>query len=185
MAEDAITVLTHDHREVEAMFAQAEAAMTDPARLKELADEITIELVRHAVAEEQYLYPFAKDHLPGGDAMVSEELDDHREIERTLKDLERMSGDNIEFGPTLRTLMTDVRSHVEEEEGQLFPLLARQTNPGQLEELGEKLTRAKKMAPTRPHPSSPDTPPMNKILAPGVGLVDRVRDALSGRSSKA
>lgn len=40
---------------------------------------------------------------------------------------------------------------------------------------------AKKMAPTRPHPSAPDTPPGNKLLGPGVGLVDRARDLLTGR----
>src|SRR3954467_8832763 len=40
---------------------------------------------------------------------------------------------------------------------------------------------AKKTAPTRPHPSAPDKPPANKLLAPGGGLVDRVRHALSGR----
>jgi hypothetical protein len=44
--------------------------------------------------------------------------------------------------------------------------------------------RAKKMAPTRPHPSAPDTPPANKLLAPGTGLVDRLRDALSGRGKQ-
>ncbi|MQA02628.1 MAG: hypothetical protein GEV07_07875 [Streptosporangiales bacterium] len=34
-------------------------------------------------------------------------------------------------------------------------------------------------APTRPHPSAPDSPPANKLLAPPTGLVDRVRDALT------
>jgi hypothetical protein len=32
---------------------------------------------------------------------------------------------------------------------------------------------------TRPHPPAPTTPPGNKILDPGVGLVDR--DLLTGR----
>jgi hypothetical protein len=50
-------------------------------------------------------------------------------------------------------------------------------------ELGEKFEKSKKLAPTRPHPSAPDRPPANKILGPGVGLIDRMRDALSGRGS--
>jgi hypothetical protein len=28
---------------------------------------------------------------------------------------------------------------------------------------------------------APDQPPLNRILAPGTGLIDRMRDALSGR----
>ncbi|PNG20684.1 hemerythrin, partial [Streptomyces cahuitamycinicus] len=36
----------------------------------------------------------------------------------------------------------------------------------------------------RPHPSAPDTPPANKLLAPGTGMVDRLRDMLSGRGKQ-
>jgi hypothetical protein len=50
-----------------------------------------------------------------------------------------------------------------------------------LGDLGEKIRRAKAMAPTRPHPAAPDTPPANKLLAPGAGLVDRARDFVTGR----
>jgi len=37
------------------------------------------------------------------------------------------------------------------------------------------------VAPTRPHPASPSTPPANLVLAPGVAFIDKIRDALSGR----
>jgi hypothetical protein len=47
--------------------------------------------------------------------------------------------------------------------------------------LGDQVRRAKKTAPTPPHPSAPDTPPTNKLLAPGAGMVDCLRDALTGR----
>lgn len=54
-------------------------------------------------------------------------------------------------------------------------------HPEALNELGDKVRTAKKTAPTRPHPSAPDTPPGNKLLGPGVGLMDRARDLLTGR----
>src|SRR5205085_3761932 len=59
---DVIEILEHDHREVEQMFAELESlrgAATDEARerRKELADQVTIELVRHSVAEEVLVYP--------------------------------------------------------------------------------------------------------------------------------
>jgi len=37
------------------------------------------------------------------------------------------------------------------------------------------------IAPTRPHPLASDRPPLNRLLAPGAGLIDRMRDALNGR----
>lgn len=43
------------------------------------------------------------------------------------------------------------------------------------------MEQAKKLAPTRPHPSAPDHAPLNKLLGPGAGLVDRMREAMSGR----
>jgi hypothetical protein len=54
---------------------------------------------------------------------------------------------------------------------------------GELRTRGEKFERSKRMAPTRPHPSAPDKPPANKILGPGVGLIDRMLDALTNRDT--
>jgi hypothetical protein len=70
---------------------------------------------------------------------------------------------------------------VTDEEQNLFPQLSRSAGKEELDQLGEKVRTAKKTAPTRPHPAAPDTPPANKLLAPGAGMVDRIRDALSGR----
>ena len=86
-------------------------------------------------------------------------------------------------------LIDAIRHHVEDEEKDLLPKLrdacdaCDACDAAELRELGEKFEHAKKMAPTRPHPAAPDRPPANKILGPGVGLIDRMRDALSGRNT--
>ena len=83
----------------------------------------------------------------------------------------------------LNKLMQDVRHHIEEEEGDLLPKLRAACSPEELADLGEKIQRAKKIAPTRPHPSAPSKPPANLILAPGTAFIDKIRDALSGRNT--
>jgi hypothetical protein len=133
------------------------------------------------VAEEMYLYPTVREHVPGGGPLADQELAEHAEAERTMKHLESLKVDDERFWPTMHTLMDQIRQHVAEEEGELFPRLRQACSPGTLEALGEKVEMAKKLAPTRPHPSAPDTPPANKLLAPGAGLVDRVRDLVTGR----
>jgi len=50
-----------------------------------------------------------------------------------------------------------------------------------LQELGEQLEQAKKIAPTRPHPRSPDEPPGNLAVAPAAGLADKALRAVRGR----
>jgi hemerythrin superfamily protein len=174
-------VLTHDHREVEELFDQIEQA-SDPSERRELTDQVITELVRRSVAEEQYLYPAAREHIPDGDAIVYGEIADHNEVGEALKALEGIDADDPDFMSTFRRMSDDVKQHVREEEDELFPVLREHATAEELQDLGEKVERAKKISPTRPHPSSPDTAPLNKTLGPGVGLVDRVRDKLTGRT---
>jgi hypothetical protein len=47
---------------------------------------------------------------------------------------------------------------------------------GPLNELGARLAQGKKVAPTRPHPRSPDTPPGNMLAGAAAGVIDRARD---------
>ncbi|WP_436775895.1 hemerythrin domain-containing protein [Yinghuangia sp. YIM S09857] len=172
--------LTADHREVEEMFHRLELS-ADAEERRKLAEQSTIELVRHSVAEEEYLYPAVREHLPDGDLVADKELADHAGVEKLLKEWEKTPEHEPRFSELLREISTEVRAHVDDEENRLFPSLAAHCGPDVLDDLGDKVRRAKKLAPTRPHPSAPDTPPANKLLAPGTGLVDRARDLVTGR----
>ncbi|WP_042366414.1 hemerythrin domain-containing protein [Streptacidiphilus neutrinimicus] len=176
-----IDELLVDHREVEEMFDRFNALPPGHPGRKDIADEFTIELVRHSVAEEMHLYPAVREHVAGGDQLADREIADHARVEELLKKLEDLDIHQPEFDATAAQLMTEVSAHVADEEENLFPALAAACTGPELAELGDKVRSAKDKAPTRPHPSAPDTPPMNKILAPGAGLVDRARDLLSGR----
>ncbi|MCL8010090.1 hemerythrin domain-containing protein [Streptomyces sp. AS02] len=180
-----IDELVTDHREVEEFFGRIEALPSGDKDRKLHADQATMELVRHSVAEEAYLYPAVRKHVPGGDAIADKEIDDHSAAERIMKDLEGCDAGDPEFDRLVGMLMTEVRSHIADEEENLFPRLRAVCPPATLDDLGDKVRQAKKLAPTRPHPYAPDKPPANKLLAPGAGLVDRLRDALTGRGKEA
>ncbi|MFI9743314.1 hemerythrin domain-containing protein [Streptomyces sp. NPDC052494] len=176
-----IDELMADHREVDEMFSRLQAMGGTGQELRDLIDEITIELVRHSVAEEQYLYPAVREHVPGGDRMADKELEDHSRVEKILKQLEKMNTDDAQMSPLAQQLMDEVAAHVQDEETNLFPMLQQACTPQQLDDLGDKIRRAKTMAPTRPHPAAPSSPAASKLLAPGAGLVDRARDFVTGR----
>lgn len=179
-----INELMTDHREVEELFGKIDALPPGDKKRKLYADQATMELVRHSVAEEAYLYPAVRQYLANGDAIADKEIDDHSRAEQIMKDLESCEADAPEFDRLIGVLMPEIRSHVADEEENLFPMLRDAAPPETLDELGDKVRQAKKTAPTRPHPSAPDKPPANKLLAPGAGLVDRLRDALSGRGKE-
>ncbi|WP_369220818.1 hemerythrin domain-containing protein [Streptomyces sp. R39] len=176
-----IDELMTDHREVEEIFGKIEALPSGGKNRKMYADQATMELVRHSVAEEAYLYPAVRKHVAGGGALADKELEDHAKAERIMKDLESCEPDDARFDALMASLMSEIRMHVEDEEQNLFPRLRAACPPDALDDLGDKVRQAKKTAPTRPHPAAPDKPPANKMLAPGAGLVDRLRDALTGR----
>ncbi|GGR36513.1 hypothetical protein GCM10010282_31220 [Streptomyces roseolus] len=99
-----------------------------------------------------------------------------------MKELEGCGGDHPRFDELVMKLMTQIRSHVNDEENNLFPCLRQGRFAETLEKLGDKVRQAEKTAPARPHPSAPDKPPADKLPGPGGGLVDPLRDAMSGRA---
>jgi hemerythrin superfamily protein len=180
-----IDELVSDHREIEQIFGRLEALPAGDKDRKVNADQVTIELVRHSVAEEAYLYPAVREHVANGGALADKEIADHSRAEQIMKDLEGRDADDPEFDRLIGVLMSEIRSHVADEEENIFPKLRQACPTDALNELGDKVRQAKQLAPTRPHPAAPDKPPLSKLVAPGIGLVDRLRDTLTGRGKKA
>lgn len=183
---DVIEVLEHDHEEVEEMFAELEAlrgATGDDARVRrrDLMDDVTIELVRHSVAEETQVYPAVEKKVSAEEAERAKQ--EHAEAEETLQRLDGMDPDDPSFDDELATLMREIREHVAEEEGEMFAHMRQVFSQEELVELGSKVESVKKFAPTRPHPSVPNEPGVRTALGPVAGLFDRMRDAVSGRGT--
>ena len=178
---DLISAIMQDHLEVEKIFFELQTGSGTPEHRKQLVDHVIAELVRHSVAEEMWMYPAARKALPDGDQVADHELTEHAEAEKIMDELDGLSPTDEKFEPLLAKLIAAIRHHVDEEETNLLPRLREACSEDELRNLGRKFHNAKKLAPTRPHPMAPDQPPLNRILAPGTGLIDRMRDALSGR----
>ena len=181
---DVIEILSEDHREVEAMFTELETLMktrsgSDDELRKDLAEQITIELVRHSVAEEVAVYPQVKSKVSEEEAERAKQ--EHAEAEKTLKALEKLDPDDPSFEQEMRKLMSEIREHVAEEEGEMFPHMREIMTQEELVDLGKRVETIKAMAPTRPHPSVPNDPGKRMAVGPVAGLFDRLRDMASGR----
>ncbi|OJF12804.1 hemerythrin domain-containing protein [Couchioplanes caeruleus] len=180
---DVIDVLTADHRDVTALIAEI-WTVQDPMIRRDLTDTAISELVRHAVAEEMYVYPAMRKHLPEGDKAVEHDVEEHKELEEAMKKLEDLDVSGVEFEEALRRLEEILTDHVQDEESDQFPEMRRRIPREELTELAGKVETAKKLAPTRPHPGAPNNELFHKLVGPGVGLVDRLRDKLTGRATR-
>jgi hemerythrin superfamily protein/carbon monoxide dehydrogenase subunit G len=179
---DVVDVLTADHREATALIADIWAT-AEPEAKRDMADMLISELVRHAVAEEMHVYPAMREHLPNGEAAVEHDIEEHQELEARMKELEAIDATDPRFAAVLRQLESTLVDHVADEEREHFPQLRASLPREDLVELASKVETAKRLAPTRPHPSSPNSELFHKVVGPGVGLVDRLRDRLSGRAT--
>jgi hemerythrin superfamily protein len=155
---DVIGVLTRDHRRLENLLSEL-SSTAEPHERRRLADELTIELLRHTVVEERHLYPAVRRQLPGGDVIADKELTDHTEIDKLLQRLATTDPSGADFEPVLASLINDMSAHIHDEEHYLFPSLTDHFESEDLVRLGEQVESAKREA-------------------PGVGLAERVRDYL-------
>ena len=180
--QDVVDMLTTDHHEVLDLLQQIKITANSEGR-RDLADTVISELVRHSVAEEMYVYPAMKKYLPDGDEAVDHDVEEHKELEQTMKKLESVDAQSPEFTQLLGELEDILRDHVSDEENEQFPQLRAQVPREELIEIGGEVENAKKLAPTRPHPLAPNNEVFHKLVGPGVGLVDRLRGKLTGRAS--
>ncbi|TMA29086.1 MAG: hemerythrin domain-containing protein [Deltaproteobacteria bacterium] len=184
---DAIALLTRDHREVKQLFAQFEKLTERAAKSKEkLVLKMIRELAIHSAVEEMLFYPAVRSAgLKAGTRVgeqvadsILESLEEHHIVKWTLSELEKMDADDERFDAKVKVLIESVKHHVEEEEGELFPKVRKLLEPQMLAELGVRMEKAKKLAPTRPHPRAPDMPPGNIVAGSVAAIMDRGKDLM-------
>jgi len=182
-------VLRTDHHEVKAMLIRLEsgpqaslgATAEQVAQRKHLVDELIIEQSKHEAAEQQYFWPMVRALGPEGDRVADQGLEQEAQGESVLNELDKLDADDERFESVQSAFISDARAHIAFEEAHAWPLLGAALSAEQAEELGDKISQAKKMAPTRPHPHTPPTEGAQKTAGPMAGVADRLRDAVTGR----
>jgi hypothetical protein len=182
-------VLRQDHNEVKAVLTRLEAGPKAPAgagggqlaERKRLVDELIMEESKHEAAEQQYFWPAVRALGADGERIADEALEQETTGESVLHELDKLSPDDQEFELKLATFTSDARAHIAFEEAHAWPLLEMSLTAREAEELGDKITRAKSLAPTRPHPKVPPQPGAVKSAGPVAAAADKLRDAVTGR----
>lgn len=168
--------LTADHQQIKVLFS--DVMFVRPENRTDVFCQLVAELVQHEVAEEMVVYPEVRAASADGATATEPRLREQAEAEQMLSQMESLDPTTPEFTAALTDLSIAVINHADAEERAVFPLLRRAGDPHALFELGERYEKAKRSAPTHPHPHAPDTPPANKILGPVTALFDRARDAV-------
>jgi hemerythrin superfamily protein len=131
---DGIELILADHRAVEALFEEFDAA-PDGAIIGQVLDMLTA----HDDAEHGALYPFAS--LTLGPDRVTAALQAHTAVKQQMDHLKALEGvPLLESFTVLRQL---VDSHVQDEENHLLPALREAAAPTDLDALGARILQVK------------------------------------------
>jgi len=158
------TILRSDHRWLLDALDDPNlaAAGEHGARLRE--DAVT-NLVRHFVAEEQYLHPAVRAHQPDGEAVADAWYRRDRQIESRLRELEHPLEPE-----TAAALVGSVRGEFGDHVADQDPVLDRleaELGREELDHAGSGVLGAEQLAPTHPRALAPEQPALNNIMSGG------------------
>ncbi len=186
---DVFEVLGAAHREVEQMLDRMQSLMGLPgqpaAELRDqggwLAGALISAVSQHEAAEERYFWPVVKEKASDGNSLAASGTEQETEGKEVLTELDGMAPGDQEFIPLMTKFSHAARAHIAYEEQQVWPGLRAVLSADEAADLGEKLARATKAGPTRPHQHTPPNPVALKVAGPAVAAADKFRDAVSGR----
>jgi hemerythrin-like domain-containing protein len=185
---DVFEVLSADHADVKGMLAVLEespghgdASDTIQAARQGVADYLVMDSSRHEAAEEQYFWPAVRERLANGSELADEAISQEQQAKEVLARLDKLNSRDAEFDELLAEFIPAARRHIAFEETRVWPSLRQALSPAEAQDLGEKIQAAEDKGPTRPHPHTPPSPGVLKAAGPAVGVIDRLRDAISGR----
>lgn len=140
---NAIELLKEDHDRVDKLFQKVKA--NEDADHRDTFEKIKAELEVHTHIEETLFYPKVKED---GDEelkkLVLEGVEEHHQAKMFLRELSTLVEDSEKFQPKLKVLMEDIAHHVQEEEGQMFPMIQEQFDEYTLQMLGQEMEKEKK-----------------------------------------
>jgi hypothetical protein len=122
---EVMRILHADHVRVLQEFREYERLESQHARqaCQRVAQRTFAELKVLTAIEQQVFYPAVHDAVAGTDLIDQSQIE-HARIQRVVAELECVEPSLAAYWRRFRTLGEYVRRHVEDEEGELFPMLA-------------------------------------------------------------
>jgi hemerythrin superfamily protein len=138
---NAIALLKADHRKVEELFAEFEAA-TGAAKKQALVEKICTELSAHTVIEEEIFYPACRGKVE--DDLLNEGYVEHDGSKVFIAELIASAPNEEFYDAKVKVLSEQIEHHVHEEERRSDGIFAQARVAGlDMDELGDRLKARK------------------------------------------
>lgn len=138
---DAVALLKADHRKVEDLFAQFEAAKGD-GKKKALAEQICMELTVHTRIEEDVFYPACEGKVE--EDLLKEAYVEHDGAKVLIAEIEAGGPDDEFYDAKVKVLSEQIEHHVEEEEKRVEGMFSQARKAGlDMDALGDQMAAEK------------------------------------------
>ncbi|MCW2616973.1 MAG: Hemerythrin cation binding domain protein [Modestobacter sp.] len=173
----------NDHVELDRLLHELDGTTgTEQERVLRRIDRLVFS---HAFAEETVLWPVIRRVLPDGDALTLQVEEEHQEVNELVTELETLGHDDPGRAERLARLVQVLREDVRDEEDVLFPRLQQALDATALRRLGLQWEVARRVSPTRPHPTVSRRPPGNALSGLPLTVLDRSRDLVDAGVQRA
>jgi hemerythrin superfamily protein len=136
---DPVSMLKEDHKNVKDLFDEFEN--TDDERTQmQLAKRAINELKVHAAIEEEIFYPGVREKVDDTELM-SEATEEHHVAHFLIDELDGRNLDHDTFHAKFIVLAENVRHHIKEEEGEMFPKI--DADEDEMQELAGRMAERK------------------------------------------
>lgn len=133
MTGDVVDLIMHDHREMERLFDELKS---HPEKRPLLVPTLATLLTAHSRAEEEEVYPAARNETDGVDE-VAHSQEEHLQAEQLLERLADLDPQSATFDQVLDDLVESVSHHIEDEESTVLSTMRKQLDDERRAELGQ------------------------------------------------
>ncbi|MEG5037442.1 MULTISPECIES: hemerythrin domain-containing protein [unclassified Microcoleus] len=135
------TLIRLDHNKENTIFTEI-GATKDPQKLQEYFGQLYKDLLVHAQAEEEVVYPKIRSFY--GDDNTQELYDEQAQMKQVLDEIKAMDSTNAdEFRSRIKDLMEAVGDHIRQEESTMFAAIDKNCSDEQKEQMATEFKAAK------------------------------------------
>ncbi|HEY9862178.1 MAG TPA: hemerythrin domain-containing protein [Candidatus Obscuribacterales bacterium] len=131
-------LLLADHTKSDVLFREL-LGTNDPERVQEYFGQLYQDVRIHGLAEEQVLYPVLRPYYEH----MEEIFDQTEEVIQMLKDIKHLDPSEPEFKAQVEQLRVAVRTHIDQEEHDIFPKIKHNFSLEQQQQLATEFKTAK------------------------------------------
>lgn len=139
-------IIRMDHQKVKTLITEIEQS-NDEGKIREYFGQLYTDLVVHAEAEEQTVYPTVRPFY--GNEDTQELYDEQAELKQVLNEMRELAPKSPGFNQRLEQVKRMVNEHTSEEERSMFMAISNNCTSDQQQQMGTQFKEAKKQLQTQ------------------------------------